>query len=482
MKKNYFYLGSVIAFMVLFYKQAVGVNLFVFNFFLLIACFVSLPHIRKNKNVWILASGALITSAAAAWYADFSSIFLNILTLIVLPVFLHQKKGTVLFSETVGLWNTLSASIRIFTERKSDNLDAFQNLLFKRILFYGVLPFVILVLFIYLYRFINPVWGDYIWQFIESIFSWTFILLLILAAVLMYAFWYFIKSSKFTQFAVAKRNDLETTEKPTFKSIPLDLEMGSGVLLFILLNLLLFSLLATDFQQLFIESKIPEGYTLSEYLHKGVYAVILSIVFAIGLIVFYFKGAFNYYKKSKVLRILTWTWIGLNAILVLFTLYKNILYVESYDLTFKRISVFIYLVLCWVGLYFTSVKLKMKKTFVYIVRKMYWAFYIMWVLTTPINWTNFMTNYNLNRAKEKNYQEKTTDVNYLVGKYNGLDELNIEALEQFLRENPNNPYAERLQRGLDEKVSVVVKSDNNRKWRGKRLYDWYIKKYLKRVY
>ncbi len=92
-----------------------------------------------------------------------------------------------------------------------------------------------------------------------------------------------------------------------------------------------------------------------------------------------------------------------------------------------------------------------------------------------------MTNYNLNRAKEKDYKEKTTDLDYLLTGYKSLDELNIEALEKFLRENPDNPYAERLKKGLDQKYLDVVKSDKKRKLRGKRLYDLYIKNHLKSV-
>ncbi len=214
MKKNYIFLGSVIAFMLLFYKQSVGVNLFVFNVLLVVLAFLFVPTARANKNMWLISAGAFITSASAAWYADFSSIFLNILTLLVMPIFLHQKRGTILFAETLGIWNTISAPVRIFLERKLDKEDSSKNLAFKRVLLYGVLPFVVLVLFIYLYRFINPVWGDYIWRFIESIFSWTFILLLLFATVLMYAFWYFVKSLGFGEFAVNRANELQPTEKP----------------------------------------------------------------------------------------------------------------------------------------------------------------------------------------------------------------------------------------------------------------------------
>ncbi|MBS9768277.1 MAG: leucine-rich repeat domain-containing protein, partial [Flavobacteriaceae bacterium] len=102
-------------------------------------------------------------------------------------------------------------------------------------------------------------------------------------------------------------------------------------------------------------------------------------------------------------------------------------------------------------------------------------------LTTPVNWTNFMTEYNLNSAKEKAFNEKTTDLDYLLCDYRSLDELNIEALEDFLRKNPEIPQAEKIQRGIDEKFMTVLQSDNRRKWRGKRLYDWYIKRHLKSV-
>lgn len=463
--------------MFLFYKQPVGLNLLLFNILLLILTFSSIPKARENKNIWILSIGALVTSSSAAWYADWSSIFLNILTLVLMPIFLHQKNATILFSESLGLWNTISAPIRLIRDRKFDKNDNSQNLLMKRVLLYGVLPFVVFVLFFYLYRHINPVWGDYMWKMIGYLFSWTFVFLLLLAIVLMYAFWYFVKSPDFNQFLVSRRNELAPTHQPTFKNIPLNMEMWSGVLLFALLNLLLFSLLATDFQQLILDNKIPKGYTLSEYLHKGVYAVIASIIFAIALLIFYFKGAFNYHKQAKILRILAWIWIAFNAILVLFTFYKNILYVEAYDLTFKRVSVFIYLLLCWIGLYFTAIKLRFRKTFVYILRKMYWAFYIMWVLTTPVNWTNCITSYNLEHARQKNYKNKNTDIEYLTNTLQ-LNELNIRALYSFLEKNPNNPYSIQLKKGLDAKYLKVVKSDNKRKWRGIRLYDKYIKKYL----
>lgn len=476
MKKSHVFLLSIVVFMLLFYKQAVGLNLFLFNAVLLVLTYVFVPRARESRNVWLLTVGALLTAASAAWYADGSSIFLNILTWVLLPVFLHQKSATILLAESLGVWNFISAPVRLVLDRKSDKQDNSQNLLMKRILLYGVLPFVVFVLFFYLYRQINPVWGDYMWKMIGYLFSWTFVFLLLLAIVLMYAFWYFVKPTKLSHW-VQRRNELAPTSQPTFKSIPLHMEMWSGVLLFGLLNLLLFSLLATDFQQLLIENKIPEGYTLSKYLHKGVYAVILSIVFAIGLLVFYFKGAFNYYKQGKLLRVLAWVWIVFNVILVLFTFYKNILYVQAYDLTFKRVSVFIYLSLCWVGLYFTAVKLRLRKTFVYIVRKMYWAFYLMWVLTTPINWTNWITAYNLEHAKQKNYKGESIDINYLTNTYQ-LNELNIGALYRFIKENPENPYMEELKKGLDMKYLQVVKSERKRKWRGIRLYDKYVKNYL----
>lgn len=483
-KKTIIFLVSVATFMFLFYKQSVGINLFIFNIFLIGSIYAFIPKTRKKLDILLLSAGALISSASAAWWADPSSITLNIITLIILPVFVHQNKSTILLAISLGVWNIISIPVRIFTEKieRKEGLtkDRPQNMLLKKLLLFIVLPFVVLVLFIYLYRFVNPVWGEYIWELLGNIFSWSFVLLLLLATILMYGFWNFLKSMNFNNILINKSNIIPPTSKPTFKSIPLKMEMWSGVLLFTLLNLLLFSLLATDFQQLCIEGGVPEGYSLSQYLHKGVYAVIASIFFAIAMIIFYFKGAFNFLKDAVILKVLAWIWILFNVILVLFTVYKNVLYVRVYDLTFLRISVFIYLGLCWIGLYFTGKKLLQSKSFAFVARKMYWAFFIMWVLTTPFNWSNWITTYNLERAKEENYKGNGIDIDYLTRSYGLSNNQNIPALFHFLQENPDNPYASELKKGLDYKFFKVLQSNEHRKYRGKRLYDIWIKKQLKK--
>lgn len=194
MKKEHLFLGSIVVFLLLFYKQSIGINLFVFNLVLVASVYIFKPEVRKDKNVLILSLGALITAGAVAWYADWSSIILNILSLIVLPIFIHKRQKSIIFAETVSFWNILTTPVRLIRDRKVEKDGLKQNLLMKRVLLYIVLPFIVFVLFFYLYRHVNPVWGDYMWEMIGYVFSWTFIWVLLLAVLLMYAFWYTGKS------------------------------------------------------------------------------------------------------------------------------------------------------------------------------------------------------------------------------------------------------------------------------------------------
>lgn len=62
-------------------------------------------------------------------------------------------------------------------------------------------------------------------------------------------------------------------------------------------------------------SKTPAQ--LSEETHERVNAVILSIIMAILVIMFYFKSDFNFDLKAGLMKISAKIWILLNAVLVI---------------------------------------------------------------------------------------------------------------------------------------------------------------------
>ncbi|MDP1238497.1 DUF4173 domain-containing protein, partial [Klebsiella pneumoniae] len=84
---------------------------------------------------------------------------------------------------------------------------------------------------------------------------------------------------------------------------------------FLLLNILLvFFIVSYNYEQFYETPKTPVQ--LSEETHERVGAVILSIIMVLLVIMFYFKSAFNFDPKAKLMQLLAKVWIVLNTVLL----------------------------------------------------------------------------------------------------------------------------------------------------------------------
>lgn len=133
----------------------------------------------------------------------------------------------------------------------------------------------------------------------------------------------------------------------------------SGVISFVSLNILLiFFIITYNYEQFYEVSKTPAQ--LSEETHERVNAVILSIIMAILVIMFYFKSDFNFDLKAGLMKISAKIWILLNAVLVISAAAKNFEYIVNYGFTYKRLGVFLFLILALTGLALTFIKIQKK--------------------------------------------------------------------------------------------------------------------------
>ena len=89
----------------------------------------------------------------------------------------------------------------------------------------------------------------------------------------------------------------------------------------ILSILLIFFIITYNYEQFYEAVKTPVQ--LSEETHERVNAVIMSIIMAILVIMFYFKSGFNFDPKAGLLKILAKIWIFLNAVLIISAMIKN---------------------------------------------------------------------------------------------------------------------------------------------------------------
>lgn len=138
----------------------------------------------------------------------------------------------------------------------------------------------------------------------------------------------------------------------------------------------------------------------SQAVHEGVYALIFSLVLAMGVLLIFFRGRLNFYTKAGPLRKQAYLWLGLNALLLLNTAFKNALYIHYSGLTYKRLGVFVFLALVAVGLLTTYWKLRHTRSLFYLFRRNAVSIFAILVGVWALPWTSWITAYNLSYIPE----------------------------------------------------------------------------------
>ena len=127
---------------------------------------------------------------------------------------------------------------------------------------------------------------------------------------------------------------MKTKTETYYDFLDLLLKRLSGVVSFVALNILLLFFIITFNYEQFVELPKLQLINLPKKRTK-VGAVIASIVMAIGVIMFYFKGSFNFDTQAKSLKIYGKIWVFLECRFSDFGFCKNSEYVLNLGLTTK---------------------------------------------------------------------------------------------------------------------------------------------------
>ena len=175
-------------------------------------------------------------------------------------------------------------------------------------------------------------------------------------------------------------------------------------------------------------------------------------MFAIVIILYFFRGNLNFHKENKNLKVLTVLWIVLNIILILVTTYKNFIYVSFHGLTYKRIGVFVYLLLSLIGLITTFIKVYATLNFWFLCRRNVSIGFVILLISTTINWDKLITKYNTKYAQN-------TDYDYLVS----LSDNNTFLLKKIVENTPNKPSLT-AQNKIENKYDQYCKKLESNNW------------------
>ena len=451
---------AAIAFSLLFYSKSFGLNLFLIS--ILVVVLVS-TLAKEHSISWRYSLIYIATAIFVFLNPSGFSIFVHFMSFLVFVGKSISKRSSVYLTWFLGCSNMLIASIANLVQKqereqgieKKERKDISPKL-FNR-LKGGLTALFLLFLFGMLYKNANPVFGSLVEQINLDFISIPWLFFTLLGYIIFLHLLRPFSPKELIEFDLAQANELE---KPTeliliSEKKKLEGEHTYGSIVFLALNILLLFFLCTDIIYLFQETNISNS-EYSKSVHKGVYALMFSIVCAIVLILYFFRGNLNFLQGNKRIKLLSYLWIGLNVILIVLTCFKNYAYVEALGLTYKRIGVFVYLLLTLIGLVTAFIKVAQVKSFIYLLRTNIATIFTFLIISAAIPWDKTITWYNLNTLENP-------DINYLLR----LGESNSEQLYDFAKANK---IKSNTKESIDDKYSGFLEEQSEKTWQEYTLY------------
>lgn len=464
MKKNdRIILLAAASFSALFYKQYIALNLLVFVVILLLLLLYLNKQLFKNIAILSCSLFALSSAIACAIHGSTFSALMCCISLLVLAGTAANPSNSILANGFHTLYSYASVGIFMLIDlfHKPNNDDEKQTQYVWKKLILLISACIISLLFFILYRDSNIMFKWFSDQICWNWISIGFIGFVLLGFVLSYVFFKQRTITKLQQYDLEKGDIIIDGNEDFFNrfiSIPSELFIASA--LFIMLNVLTGFVNISDILYTWSSKALPEGVTYSEYIHNGISSLIVSIIIAILIIVYIFRGAINFSKNNKSIKVLATIWLLQNIFLLISTLLRNKMYVEQYSLTEKRIGVFIYLALCIPGLLLCIYKISTNKNTIFLFRKTTWAILGMLSIFSLPDWNTCISRFNINRSEKKSHFY--IDPNYL----DKMNYNNLAVLWNYYQKLPDQDFRKALLKtSIDKKMMQVLDKEYSKDFR-----------------
>lgn len=401
-KTDWILIISTLLYSFLFYKQSSGINFLLFNAAILMFLIIRNKELLYEKTWLYVATCSLVSSFFIFRYSSPLALVANLFSLAVISAISIKPKTSFISSIIHTLYSAGSSFVFMFldwTERSLKKVPGEYHRPLYVILLLVMIPLVITFLFFLMYQSASPLFYDLTKNINFNWISFYWIFFTLGGLLLLYGFFY---NHRAPIIAQAEENALLTlTEEYVSqkgflnKFMRIDTEILSGIILFSLLNGLLLIVNVLDLRFLWFDGTLPEGIKHKEFVHDGIGILISSILIAILIILFYFRGSINFYQKNKWIKWMTFFWIIQNAFMIFSTCYRNNMYIQESGLSYKKIGVFVYLLLTLIGLFLTYIKVIKKKSNWFLFRTNATICFFLLVLSCLFNWDVIITNYNI---------------------------------------------------------------------------------------
>lgn len=441
-KSNFLLLSTLfggLLFTYLFWMERLAINLLIYSIFIVTITLFNNDLSKSKKVVWYALSHLLAAVLVVLNNSDLTLVTYYISLLIFIGFSHYQHVKSIFAAGLVSVLQIITVPAGLITHISKLKIGNFNlKPVFKPIK-YIVLPIIIVAVFIMIYSNANAVFAHYLvlitdqlLSLVEHIFSFIFqdlslarFLHILLGILISGGLIITFCNSTIQKLEIScndelkrnRRNNVENnlwseflnvfTSMIVFKKMALKTEYIIGITSFIALNMLLLCVNAIDISTLWFGYKPSDNFSAD--LHQGTNSLIFSIILAMAVILYFFRKNLNFYSKSKTLRLLAYSWMIQNLILVISVFIRDGFYVEFYGLTYKRIGVFVFALLCIIGITTVYFKVAKQKTLFYLLKVNGNIWFALLLAFSLINWDVFIVKYNLAQSNKI-----SLDVDYLL--------------------------------------------------------------------
>jgi hypothetical protein len=301
---------------IFFYEQHAGINFLIFSIAAIAFFYFQDKNAFKSKAVLLTCFATLFAASFTVVYGSTLSVWATIVSLLVLPGVIFNRRSSLLIDLFSSLYTTTVAAAFMIIEMIESGKNG-KGKGFLRLLKYLV-PLVFVIAFFFIYRSMNPLFEKFTQEIAEFIsLGWVFFTLG--GFLLVYSFF---KQRRVTSLDNWEKNGAPYIDKETVKT-PKWNESVAFVLLFVVLNAMLIAVNLMDINYLYLGEGMPDGITHKEFVHKGVGMLILSIILGISILLFFFRGSLNFSKNKTLTKFLAFLWIVQNTFMVCSTAIRN---------------------------------------------------------------------------------------------------------------------------------------------------------------
>lgn len=396
----------------LFWGHDVGWTAGLFCFAMLLASALANPAALKSRHGAILF-GLCLALCAGLVETD------NLMTFLLFWVFFAALFTQMRLDEAPSIWlrkafglgfnaaggAALVDSLTAHHDREREGTGGLLPSLIRS----WLLPIAVSVVFLSLFADANPVIGRWIaqleWRVLTQLLAPERAIFWMVAAI---AIWGLLRAGR---VRVTERTSVLPGDRPRSRLLGYLFSREAVLRSLLLANAIFLAQNAMDAGFLWAGAALPEGLTYAQYAHRSAHPLIATALLAAAFVLVAMREAGGL-KGDRLIRGLIYLWLAQNLVLVMSAIWRTLLYVSEYSLTYMRLAALLWMGLVLVGLLLIVVRLVRDLSSSWLIKANIFAALALLVATCPIDMGRLIADFNVAHFGANGWNRRM-DLNYL---------------------------------------------------------------------